>query len=286
MTKHFFYIFFVLVLISSCDYLGLNKHNPEDDVVASVNQVELYRKDLRKLLPKNITKKDSLVLVKNVINKWAKHQLLLKNAEDNLTKKSSKEYLDLVTNYKETLLINGYKERLIKQQLDTIINDEEIIEYYNRNKENFKLNEELLKIKYLHLGKEIYDKEETIKLFKSKDIEDTEKLESQYLSFKDYNFNDSTWVRLNDIMLKKTIFSQNLKQKLLKKSKFIQKEDSLGLYLVAVKDVLYRNDIAPLSYIKNTIKQMILHKRKLELIREIEKTIINDAIQNKSFKEY
>ena len=225
-------------------------------------------------------------MVKNVINNWAKHQLLLKNAEDNLTKKSSKEYLDLVSNYKESLLINGYKERLIKQQLDTVVSDVEVKDYYAKNKENFKLNEELLKIKYLHLGNEIYDKEATIKLFKSDDIIDTEKLESQHLTFKDYNFNDSTWVRLHDIMLKKTIFSQNLKDKLLKKTKFIQKEDSLGLYLVAVKDVLYRNDIAPLNYIKSTIKQMILHKRKLELIREIEKTIISDAIQNKSFKEY
>lgn len=286
MIKKSFYIIFILLIFTSCEYLGFNKHNPEDDVVASVNNVELYRKDLRKLLPLNISKEDSLILVKNVINNWAKHQLLLKNAEDNLTKESSKEYSDLVSNYRESLLINGYKERLIKQQLDTLITDVEIEEYYLINKDNFRLNEELLKIKYLHLGNEIYDKSATIKLFKSKDIEDTEKLESQYLSFKDYSFNDSTWVRLNDIMLKKTIFSQNLKDKLLKKTKFIQKEDSLGLYLVAVKDVLYRNDIAPLSYIKNTIKQMILHKRKLELIRDIEKTIINDAIQNKSFKEY
>ena len=286
MIKKSFYIISILLIFTSCEYLGFNKHNPDDDVVASVNNVELYRKDLRKLLPPNISKPDSLILVRNVINNWAKHQLLLKNAEDNLTQKSSKEYLDLVSNYKESLLINGYKERLIKQQLDTVVSDEEIKDYYAKNKENFKLNEELLKIKYLHLGNEIYDKEATIKLFKSVDIIDTEKLESQHLTFKDYNFNDSTWVRLHDIMLKKTIFSQNLKDKLLKKTKFIQKEDSLGLYLVAVKDVLYRNDIAPLNYIKSTIKQMILHKRKLELIREIEKTIISDAIQNKSFKEY
>jgi hypothetical protein len=73
---------------------------------------------------------------------------------------------------------------------------------------------------------------------------------------------------------------------MLKKTKFIQKQDSLGLYLVAVKDVLLRNNIAPLSYIKPTIKQMILHKRKIELIRDIEKIIVKDATQNKNFKTY
>ena len=71
---------------------------------------------------------------------------------------------------------------------------------------------------------------------------------------------------------------------LLKKTKFLQKEDSLGVYLVAVNEVLRRNDIAPQSYIEPTIKQMILHQRKLQLIRDIEKIILKDAIQNKSFQ--
>ena len=87
-------------------------------------------------------------------------------------------------------------------------------------------------------------------------------------------------------MLKIPPFQAEPREKLLKISKFIQKEDSLGIYLVAVKNVLKRNDVAPLSYITPQIKQLILHKRKLELIREIEKTLINDAIQNKHFKEY
>jgi hypothetical protein len=73
---------------------------------------------------------------------------------------------------------------------------------------------------------------------------------------------------------------------LIKKTKFIQKQDSIGLYLVAVKDVLERNSTAPLSYVTSTIEQMILHNRKIQLIRKIEKTIIKDAIQNNNFKIY
>ena len=50
--------------------------------------------------------------------------------------------------------------------------------------------------------------------------------------------------------------------------------------------MLPKNATAPLTFVSPRIKQIILHKRKLELIREIEKTLINDAIQNKNFKEY
>ena len=56
--------------------------------------------------------------------------------------------------------------------------------------------------------------------------------------------------------------------------------------MVAIKDVLHRNDIAPKSYIIPTIRQMILHNRKLELMNEIEKTLVVDAINKKQFEEY
>jgi len=171
---------------------------------------------------------------------------------------------------------------LVKQQLDTLVPVEEIRTYYNENQQNFRLNEELIKIKYLHFGIDVVDKEEIIRLFKSDSIEDIEALESRQLSFKSFHLNDSTWVSLDNVLLK----IPYSKEKLLKKSKFNQKENALGLYLVAVKDVLRRNDTAPMSYISSTIKQLILHKRKLELIREREKIIVKDAVQNETFKIY
>ena len=50
--------------------------------------------------------------------------------------------------------------------------------------------------------------------------------------------------------------------------------------------MLYRNDIAPKSYVEPVIRQMILHKRKLQLIKEIEKTLLEDATKNKQFETY
>ena len=277
----------LMVLLSSCQYFGLEKKaNIAKKPIASVYDAHLYKEDIAELIPVNTAKKDSILLVKSVIYSWAKQQLLRKKAEENLTQKNSQKYTKLVRNYNQGLLVNGYKERLVKQQLDTVISEEEITGYYDLNRQNFRLNEELIKIKYLHVGKDLLDKKEVVKLFRSKKYADLIALEDQGINFKGFNLNDSTWVKVEDVLLKNPKFKEILREKLLKKTKFIQKEDSLGLYLVAVKDVLKRNDIAPLNYITPTIRQMILHKRKLELIREIEKTLINDAIQNQNFKEY
>ena len=131
---------------------------------------------------------------------------------------------NLVKDYKESLLINNYKEQLIKQQLDTIVKDEEVEKYYLINKENFKLNEELIKVKYLHFSADIIDKEEFIELFKSENIEDLETLEKRQFSFKSHQFNDSIWSHLDKVMLTLP-FSKEI---LLKKTKFTQKQDSLG----------------------------------------------------------
>ena len=130
------------------------------------------------------------------------------------------------------------------------------------------------------------DKKGLVKLFKSKEEEDIDSLQLRSLEFKSFNFNDSIWIKYTDLLEKILYLNKVNKKQLLKKSNFIEKEDSLGLYLITVNNVLKRNDIAPISYVKPTIKQIILHKRKLELLRKIEVELLNDAIKNKKFERY
>ena len=259
-------------MLFSCDSLEFQKkeNSVSDLPIASVYDESLFKEDLNFILPKNIDKNDSIVLTKSIINSWAIQQLLLKKATENTSQNDNAEINDLVRDYRQALLINGYKERLIKQQLDTVIEKEEIINYYKKNSNNFRLNEELVKTRFIHFSNDLLDKKEVFKFFKKGSIEDLEALELKQLSFKKMMLNDSVWTPLENVLLKKT--------------DLIKKEDSLGLYLAVIKDVLLRNQIAPLGYIEPTIKQMILHQRKLQLIRDIEKIIVEDAIQNKIFK--
>ncbi len=279
--KYRYSLLILLAFTISCNYFDVQeKEVASPEIVAIVNTEKLFVDEIKSILPQNINKEDSTVLVTSYINDWAIKQLLLKKAENNNSQEDIDEVNKLVKDYRESLLINNYKEILIKQQLDTIIADEEMESFYAKSIDNFKLNEELVKIKYLHFDKKVFSEKEFIKLFKSDKIEDLEALEKQQLSFKYFQFNDSVWTKLDNVLLKLP-FSKEI---LLKKTKFLQKQDSIGLYLVAIKDVLVRNDTAPLSYIKPTIKQMILHKRKIELIRDIEKILVQDATKNNNFK--
>lgn len=280
-----FLIYIVLALsFQSCNYFTIR--NETKEAVARVNDVYLYKTDLQNVITTSgISVQDSILITNNYINNWVKQQLLLSKAQLNLENKAD-VFEDLVRKYRQDLYINSYKEAVVNEYLNTEITEDDIDKFYNENKQNFKLNEELLQLKFIKVGKDVYNKNDLIKLFKSSKKEDLLKLQAEELSFNAQHFNDSIWVKYGDFITEIPIFKSVDKKELLKKGEFIQKEDSLSLYLVAVKDVLFRNEVAPKSYITPTIEQMILHQRKLLLLRNIEETLIEDASKNNEFEIY
>jgi len=273
------YVIFILIAIG---FVSCNDRNEETNAIARVNNNYLFEDDLLGKLPENLSKEDSILFRSSFINSWAMDQLLLQKAELNIGDENE-EIIALIEKYKRELLIDKYKQAVVQQELDTIFTDKDIDEYYQNNKEIFRLNENLVQLKYLHMNKDINEEKEIIRLFRSEDQEDLDELEDRELEFNSFNFNDSIWVSQRDVLKKLPFLKDEVK---LKKKNFMQKEDSLGVYLLKINNVLYRNDIAPKSYVISTIKRMILHKRKLELAKRIEQTLVSDAIENKQFELY
>jgi len=270
------YILLIMALFSC------GEENKKDNAVARVNDVYLYEDDINGKLPTYLSKEDSILYRNNFIKRWATEQLLLEKAKINI-EDINEDIEKLVATYKRELLIDKYKQAVLQQELDTIITESDLDEYYNINKNIYKLNEKLIQLKYIYFSVDLKDKDDIIKMFKSKSAEDLDILMERELEFFSFNFNDSIWVSYKLAESKLPILKKENK---IKKGQYIQKEDSLGVYLVAVKNLLSRNNIAPKSYVVPTIKQMILHKRKLELMKSIEQTIIIDAINNKQFEQY
>jgi len=279
LLRRYLYIF-VIILFYSCSSKDNNRK-----AIAKVYDTFLYEEDVVGLLPESLSKGDSVILVKNYINKWAKEQLLIQKAEINL--QEEKEHINiLVKQYEHDLLINKYKEAVVAQELDTVISIAEIEKFYTEHKEIFKLNEELVKFRHIYFSNDIMNPKEMMSLFKDDDNASDQELIKQELQLKSLSLNDSIWIKYDDVIRTAPYLKSIDKKTFLQKKKFIQKKDSLGVYLVKIKDVLLRNEIAPKSYALPTIKQMILHERKLKLLNKIEETITQDAIKNKEFEIY
>lgn len=277
-------LFFLLILTSSCNFFF--KKTDDRIPVARVNDAYLYYDDIKDLAAEGISKEDSALVVQNFINRWATQQLFVDGALVNLSETEQDEFNKLVKQYKNDLYTKAYIEALVKKNMNTTVSKEEAETYYNLNKDVFRLNEELLKFRYIHLDPNIINYNSIEQKFRRYNKNDKKDLEAISIQFKSYSLNDTIWVRASQVVNKISAITPENKNQLLKKSNFVQLKDSLGVYLMQINDVLLRNDTAPIEYVKPTIDQIVINKRKLELIRELEKDITKDAIKNKQFEIY
>ena len=271
-------------LMVSCNFSLKEEENGTP--IARVNNSYLYKKDVAALAAETNSKTDSALLVQNYINNWATKQLLLDGALLNLSEEKQAGFNKLVAQYKTDLYTKSYVEALVKRSVDTLVKRNEAEAYYNLNKDVFKLNEELLKFRYIHVDENIIDYKGIEERFKRFNETDKKELDSMSIQFKTYSLNDSIWIKVSQVIKKIPAITPENKNELLKKSNFIQLKDSLGVYLMQINDVLLRNDTAPLEFVTPTINQIVKNKRKLELIKKLEKDITKDAIKNKEFEIY
>jgi hypothetical protein len=273
----------LLVMVNSCDFI---KKSDGNNPIARVNENYLYEDDINDLVSEDTSKQDSILLIQNFINRWATQQLFVDGAKLNLSEEKQAAFDKLVVQYKNDLYSKAYIEALVKRSIDIAVSIDEAEAYYTNNKEVFKLNEELIKFRYIHLDENIINYANIRKQFRRYNKIDKKILDSISIQFKSYSFNDSIWIKLTQVIKKIPAVNSENKNQLLKKSNFVQLKDSLGVYLMQINDVLVRNDTAPLEYVKPTIDQIVINKRKLELIKELEKDITKDAIKNKQFEIY
>ncbi|MDT0678259.1 peptidyl-prolyl cis-trans isomerase [Autumnicola musiva] len=276
----------IILIFSVLIFAGCNFFKPakEQKVVVRVNDSYLYEEDIMALIDEDTSPEDSALIVSNYINRWATQQLLIDRAELNLPQKQQDEFNDLVENYRNEIYTNAYTDAVVSRSLDTAVNPDEIEAYYEQNRESFRLNEDLVKLRYINLDKENTNFDEIKRAIQRFNEKDKAELERLALQFKNYSMNDSVWVRTKAVYDKIGPLSVDDRSRLLKKSNYLQLEDSLNVYLVYVKDVLERNDQAPMEYAAPTIEQILLNKKKLELIKELEKDITKDAIKNNEFE--
>ena len=284
-TPSYILFIFSILVVASCDYF---ESENTQTAVAKVGNKYLFEEDLPKFSSDLSTKEDSLAAVKRYLNEWALTQIMLEKAKFNLPKEQQAKYDEMAKEYRQQLYINAYKDALIEKNYELNYDTAKIEAYYKTKKENFKLKETLLQIRYLAFQSDLKDKNVIKTKFESFTTKDQEFLEDKRLEFKNFNLNDSVWVRLVDIQKKLPSIKSSLADlaNISTKQKIEIFTDSLHTYMLFIKDIKKQNQVPPMSYLAPTIQQILENKKKLELNKQIEKDIINDAIQNNEYKIY
>jgi len=271
------------LLLFSCNYF---KPEAKPQAIARVNDTYLYKEDIKDLVPKGTSKADSILIVRNFIDRWASQKLLIDRAEVNLNADQKTEFDELIKQYKVDLYTKAYLEEIVKQTVDTVVSDQELKSYYDANQENFRTNGTLVRLRYINIAKD-NPRYETIKS-KFFDYRKSDKKfwDTYALQLKSFAFNDSVWVDMNQVYGKLPFINPDNRDEYVISGKSIQKADSLDMYLVKIRNVIDKNQVAPYDYLKPTLREVILNKRKLELIKKFEKEITDDAIKDQKYEIY
>jgi len=271
------------MLLSCSDFLN----GKEDDApLARVGDTYLYEDAVASMISDGMSPQDSAAFVVNYINKWASKQLLLSKSKINLPEEKLAEFDRLVADYRADLYTKAYLEALVQQSQDTVVSRQELEQFYQSRKENFKLDEKLVQLRFAVLPVQFLNKEEVVGKLKSYSAEDKAFLDSIAVQFNKLHLNDSIWVDASRVMKEIPVITYDNQDRYLKKSQFFELQDSLGVYLGKVTNVLDVNDVAPLTYIEPNIKQIILNRRRLEKMRKLENDVLDEAIQKNEFEIY
>lgn len=275
-----FLITVCVFLLSGCT---LFESFSKGEKVAQAGKAVLYKSDVKKVVPPGVSGQDSLNLLRQYIDSWALKQLMLEKAEEQLPK-AEKDVARELEEYRLQLLVYRYENKFIEERLDTLISSGQLEEYYNSYPDNFITRNGVVKARLI----KIHNSSPNVQIIKnlaSKRDEDSmaefdELAHNSAYVYKNYN---GEWTDLQEIARE---MDENLEQLqgLLGRSLTVEKKDSSLTRILQVTEYIRPGEISPFEYNAGRIREIILSKRKQELISKLQKDILNEALDNRNFK--
>lgn len=251
--------------------------------VAKVFDKSLFSSEVIEFIPKGLTPDDSLLMAQSYIRNWITKELLLHKAIENLSGQE-KDIQRQVEEYRTSLLIHQYKQKLIMQRLEGDVPDEDIEAYYNANKDNFILPTPVVKAVFFILPKSAPNLKDVKKWHLSNKLRDAENLEDYCMTHaKKYDKFDDKWIELKYILNLVPEDVATLEREIQYK-KHIEKEDEENYYFLKINDTYKEHSVAPIDYVREEIILILKNKKKLQFESELEKQINEEALR-KSYVE-
>lgn len=275
---------FILLIFFSVLILGCNNslEDSSNELVARAGENFLYKNQL----PSFKSEEDSLKRFLNFVEDWAKQRIFYDLSLTNLSQTKKDELDDLVENFKSDLYINAYKDLIINSRIDSIVSNQEIESFYNENINAYRLNENLLKYRYVKLPEDNINRNQIRKYISRMNSNDRLFLDSLNFQFADLKLNDSIWFTEREVISSVEFLNQRNKIDYQRVNRLyeINENDYVSYFIVI--EYLNSGNIPPLSYLYDRIRLNIINQRKINLIQQINKEILNDALKSNKYETF
>lgn len=266
--------FILLFLMISCNYI---KKEAGEKPIARVHDLYLYPSEIADQIPSGISSDDSLRIARSIISEWVKDKLLLKKAEQFLAG-SDYNIGKQLEDYRASLLTFKYKQEVLSQKLDTVVKDNEIINYFMENSSNYLLNTDVVRLTYIKIQSTTPKLLRLKDLYKSEKDEDLAELEQYCIEHADkFIIQSPEWYRFWDF-IQQTPFKNHPDGRDLLNKQNIESMDSSYHYFIHIIEHIPEKKIAPIEMVTGDIKSVLINKRRITLLQELEGSVYKDGM--------
>lgn len=271
----------LVLLLSSCSLF----ENRRDRKIARVNNKYLYERDITGLIPAGTSAADSTVIIKRYIDSWIRQQLMVQQAEKNLPA-NQLDFQRRLDDYRNSLVIFAYETQLLTQNLDTLITDNQIAEYFEKHSGDFRLRDHIVQINYVKVPVDAPELNVLRRLFRSNDEQDMLRLEEYCLNHAVmYILNQDSWILFSDILRDIPIQATN-PETYLRSNRFVELSDEVYRYFVHFRDFKLKDGVSPMAFERENIRSILINHRKQLYINEFRQNLYREAATNQQFEVF
>ena len=259
------------------------QQNTDDPVVARAYDQFLRWSDLRRSIPVSATPEDSAARAQAIVDAWLREQVVIHKAEQNL-KAEEKDFEVRMRDYRNSLIVYAYERALIEQKLDTAIGEEEIARYYQDNKKNFELKDNIVRVRWFKTREN--DRRMLARLekwFQSADANERHELEV-WIAEHAAEVHDSgpdRWL-FKDLVAATPVHAPNPVDYLSAHAGHpMVLKDSSGTYFIEILEHRLQNSVSPLGMVRDEIRAVLLNQRKQLLIQRMRDDLYREAREKK-----
>ncbi|QAR30506.1 hypothetical protein EQP59_03620 [Ornithobacterium rhinotracheale] len=259
------------------------KYSDSGEWVAKYKNYELPSSELKSVIPVGTSPEDSLKLAQNYIDNWLKSKILMESSESVLSKNQILDIEVKVESYKNDLILNEMEEQWLAENPPKEPTEEEIVAFYNENPAIIPVKNTILKYQFIAVNPDQVS--EAKKYFRQENAEALQALKNLANETKSAaQLNDNEWIDWKDFLNLMQLPPDTPQGRFLQKNQVFEIPQQGKVIVLKIFNFATQGQAAPLGYAKRALKNIILNKRKLNLLSQKKEELYQKAIYDKEIE--
>ena len=222
------------------------------------------------------------LFAEHYIRNWVEDILLYEKAQSNIP--DNGEIEKFVENYRKALIMHTYQQELIHQRLSDEISEQELTEYYEKNKELFKLERPIVQGLFIKVPLAAPELNNVRRWYKTPTQDAVDRLEKYSLqNAVKYDYFYDKWVPMADVLDLVPLKVPEV-EKYVNENRHIELKDTAFYYFLNISEYRSVGEQEPYEFARPKVKGMLLNLKQVEFMKTVKEDLYQQAVKRNKIK--